>query len=82
VHDAVNFEVRTSDLTLALPIIKHTMENLPLARLFGCEVDVPIIADLKVGKHWGGATEVPANLLMDGQDRQLARWLKGLADAA
>jgi DNA polymerase-1 len=79
VHDAVNFEIRVEDLPVALPIIKHTMENLPLEQLFDCHVDVPIVADLKVGSHWGGATEIPAGLLKvrggDGVDTQLLEWL-------
>lgn len=81
VHDAVNFEVRIDDLPRALPIIKHTMENLPLKRLFDLDVDVPIIADLKVGQHWGGATEVPSGLLVGanagrGADTHLIEWLE------
>ena len=79
VHDAVNFEIRTEDLPVALPIIKHTMENLPLDKLFDCIIDVPIVADLKVGSHWGGATEVPAALLKPRTpwkgDTQLIEWL-------
>lgn len=58
VHDANNFQVHESVAHIALPIIKNTMENLPLARKFGCEIDLPIIADIKVGTHWGGATEL------------------------
>jgi len=81
VHDAVNFEIRIDHLPLALPRIKHTMENLPLSGLFGIEIDVPIIADLKVGSHWGGATEVPANLLKtygakDTASPALIQWLE------
>lgn len=79
VHDAVNFEVRIDDLPRALPLIKNTMENLPLERLFGINLSVPIVADLKVGSHWGGATEVPAGLLNvrddDKADTQLIEWL-------
>lgn len=58
VHDAINFEIRNDHLADALPIIKHTMENLPLKRVFGVSLDVPIISDLKVGSHWGGAQEL------------------------
>lgn len=80
VHDAVNFEVRIDDLPRALPRIKYTMENLPLEKLFGIHIDVPIVADLKVGSHWGGATEIPAGLLEvrggDGADTQLIEWLE------
>lgn len=58
VHDAVNFEVTNDELPIVLPIIKDTMENLPLERLFGIHLDVPIIADCKVGTRWGGAKEL------------------------
>lgn len=58
VHDAINFECRTGDLALALPLIKDTMENLPIKRLFGVTIDVPLVADIKVGKYWGDAKEL------------------------
>jgi DNA polymerase I-like protein with 3'-5' exonuclease and polymerase domains/uracil-DNA glycosylase len=78
VHDAVNFEIRIDDLPTALPLIKETMENLPLEKLFGINLDVPIIADLKVGSHWGGATEVPADLLSPNRraNVNLRNWLQ------
>lgn len=60
VHDAVNFEVPNEELPVVLPIIKDTMENLPLEKLFGIHLDVPIIADCKVGSRWGGAQELTA----------------------
>jgi DNA polymerase-1 len=58
VHDSLMFDVATKDLRRALPLIKHTMENLPLERLFGLSIDVPIVSDIKVGRYWGGATEL------------------------
>lgn len=58
VHDAVNFEIHNDDLVRALPIIKDIMEHLPLKKKFGCDIDIPIEADLKVGSHWGHAKEV------------------------
>lgn len=58
VHDAINFEFPHEELPDALPLIKETMENPPLERLFGVSLKVPIVADLKVGKYWGGATEL------------------------
>jgi DNA polymerase I-like protein with 3'-5' exonuclease and polymerase domains len=59
VHDAINFEIRDDHLARALPIIKDTMEDVrPLRKKFGVHVDVPIIADLKVGQHWGDAREL------------------------
>lgn len=58
VHDAVNFEIHKSCMAEALPIIQDTMEDLPLEKYFGVNIDIPIESDLKVGKHWGGATEL------------------------
>jgi len=58
VHDALMFEVRDDHVGLALPIIKDTMENLPLAKKFGCYLDVPIVADISAGKHWGQSKEL------------------------
>lgn len=60
VHDALNFEIHDDHLGLALPLIKDTMENLPLKRWFGVDLDIPIISDLKVGSHWGDAKELTA----------------------
>jgi DNA polymerase I-like protein with 3'-5' exonuclease and polymerase domains len=54
VHDSGLFEVRKKDTAKALPIIKRTMENLPLQKKFGVHLDVPIVADLKIGGHWAG----------------------------
>lgn len=58
VHDALLFEVRNECVGDALPIIKDTMENLPLERKFGVVLDIPIVSDLKVGTHWGDAREL------------------------
>lgn len=58
VHDAINFEIRNDHLARALPIIKSIMENLPLKKKFGTNLDIPIAADLKIGSHWGGAKEL------------------------
>jgi DNA polymerase I-like protein with 3'-5' exonuclease and polymerase domains len=59
VHDAVNFEIPNEELSVALPIIKDTMEDTArLQERFGINLDIPIIADLKVGERWGGAREL------------------------
>lgn len=59
VHDAINFEIRDDELCRALPIIKDTMEDPgPVRRKFGTVMDMPVIADLKVGRHWGDAAEM------------------------
>jgi DNA polymerase I-like protein with 3'-5' exonuclease and polymerase domains len=74
IHDAVNFEVHRDDAPHVMPIIKQTMENLPLERMFGVVLDVPIVADLKVGTYWGGATEL-SDVSMLQRPAQLARWI-------
>ncbi len=62
VHDAVNFEVRADAVAQVLPIIKDTMEDTePLRKQFGVVLDIPIIADLKLGSHWGDAHELEAD---------------------
>jgi DNA polymerase-1 len=73
VHDAINYEVPREELGVALPIIKHTMENLPLERVFGVDLNVPVIADCKVGTRWGGATEVDAADVMNWNDDLLEK---------
>lgn len=65
VHDAINFEIKNDHLHLALPIIKDTMEQLPLRQKFGVIMDIPIGVDIKVGSHWGHAKEVKADHVYD-----------------
>lgn len=72
VHDAVNFEVPHEELPVVLPMIKREMENPePLRKLFGVEMNVPIIADLKVGRRWGGAKEISPEMIEDWRDEYL-----------
>lgn len=65
VHDSLLFEVRNDALATALPIIKDSMENLPIKQKFGVDVDIPILADVAVGKHWGGAVELTPEQVYD-----------------
>lgn len=59
VHDAINFEIRDDYVARVLPIIKETMEDMDIIyRLFGTVVDIPIVADVSVGQHWGDKTEL------------------------
>jgi uracil-DNA glycosylase family 4 len=75
VHDAINFEIRDDDLWRALPIIKNTMEDPgPLRRKFGTILDIPIIADLKIGRHWGDSKEVE-NAEVIYSPHELALWM-------
>lgn len=65
VHDAVNYEVPEDEVRTVLPIIKDTMENLPLRKKFGVVLDVPLIADISVGMRWGGARELQTHEVYD-----------------
>jgi len=66
VHDALNYEIRDDHLAWALPIIKDTMENMDLVyRKFGTVVDIPIVADVAVGQHWGDKLELTEDQVYD-----------------
>lgn len=66
VHDALNFEIRDDELPRALPIIKDTMEDMEhLYKQFGVVVDIPIIADVAVGQHWGEKVELTPEQVYD-----------------
>lgn len=66
VHDALNFEIRDDELPRALPIIKDTMEDMDIVyRKFGTVVDIPIIADVAVGQHWGEKVELTPEQVYD-----------------
>lgn len=73
VHDAINFEVPVDELATVLPLIKKTMENPPLEQFFGYRPEVPIVADIGVGRAWGKSDEVPAELFNSRRD--LRRWI-------
>lgn len=66
VHDAINYEIRDDALPQALPIIKDTMEDMSIvARKFGVHVDIPIVADVSVGQHWGDKKELTPEQVYD-----------------
>jgi DNA polymerase-1 len=66
VHDAINYEIRDDHLAWALPIIKDTMEDMDIVyKKFGTVVDIPIIADVAVGQHWGDKTELTPDQVYD-----------------
>jgi DNA polymerase-1 len=58
VHDSLLMEVREDSVDKWVPIIRHTMENPPLKKKFGVELDVPIVVDITVGTHWSEGEEV------------------------
>lgn len=75
VHDAINFEVRNDHIGYLLPIIKKTMEDVSIPRRqFGVQITVPIVADIKIGRHWGDTQELHPNFIWDWPG------LEGIAD--
>jgi len=53
VHDSGLFEIRDDVVDKWVPVIRDTMQDLPLKKMFGAQLTVPIVVDIKVGKHWG-----------------------------
>lgn len=51
-HDAIFFEVREEKIDEVVPIIKDTMENLPLEKTFGARLRVPVVSEVEWGQHW------------------------------
>ena len=58
VHDSILFQIRDEHIDEYCTVIKRTMEDMAaVERAFHCTIDVPIIADVEVGQHWGEGTE-------------------------
>jgi uracil-DNA glycosylase family 4 len=51
-HDGIGFECRNDMVGEYTTVIKQVMENLPIRRTFGCDLQVPIVADVDWGQHW------------------------------
>ena len=73
VHDAINFQAPIDELEEVIPLIKHTMENVPMEEWFGVHLDVPIVADVATGERWGGAEELDNDMVTDPV--RLREWL-------
>jgi uracil-DNA glycosylase family 4 len=56
-HDGIGFEIREDKVDYYAPLIKETMENLPLERTFGTRLSVPLVADVEWGTHWSGTDD-------------------------
>lgn len=66
VHDAINFEIRDDYVARVAPLVKDTMEDMDhVYKQFGTVVDIPIVADVAVGQHWGDKTELYAEQVYD-----------------
>ena len=78
VHDATLFEVRNDYLMEICPRAKHILEHpKALEDVFHFDTDVPIVADVAVGKSWGAGIELHMEEGGDWQD-QLKTYLDGL----
>lgn len=53
VHDSILFEIREDVVDKWVPRIKQVMENLPLKKMFGVDLDIPIVADISISHYWG-----------------------------
>lgn len=77
VHDATLFEVRNDYLMEFCPRAKHILEHpKALEDVFHFDTDVPIVADVAVGKSWGAGIELHMEEGGDWQD-QLKTYLDG-----
>lgn len=78
VHDATLFEVRNDYLMEFCPRAKHILEHpKALEDVFHFDTDVPIVADVAVGRSWGAGIELHMEEGGDWQD-QLKTYLNGL----
>ena len=78
VHDATLFEVRNDYLMEFCPKAKHILEHpKALEDVFHFDTDVPIVADVAVGKSWGAGIELHMEEGEDWKD-QLKTYLDGL----
>lgn len=54
VHDSILLEVRVEHAEQTAATVKEIMETLPVTSLFGWKPNVPIVADTKIHRFWGG----------------------------
>ena len=58
IHDAILSEIRNDCVDKYARLVKATMEDMSyVKRLYGATIDVPILADVSVGQHWGETHE-------------------------
>jgi DNA polymerase-1 len=56
-HDAVFLQVREEVVTEVASVVKETMENLPLKKTFGADIDIPIEVEVEWDQHWTGTPD-------------------------
>jgi DNA polymerase-1 len=53
-HDQLMFEIRDDHVDEIAPLIRDTMQDMDhVEKVFGAQIDVPILAEIEVGQHWG-----------------------------
>jgi DNA polymerase I-like protein with 3'-5' exonuclease and polymerase domains len=67
-HDGIGFEIKEDRVEHYAPLIKETLENLPLAKTFGARISVPLIADVEAGTHWKGIEDASGLGFVDNGD--------------
>jgi DNA polymerase-1 len=65
VHDSLLYEGDEAHIAQTLPIIKETMENLPIRRKFGVGITVPLVANVTCSRHWGEGQELTDDEIYD-----------------
>jgi DNA polymerase-1 len=68
VHDETLYEIHKKDVRRALPLIHSTMENLPLQRVFGLSLSVPLVANLTCAKHWTDGQDLSIEEIYDWKE--------------
>lgn len=77
VHDAVNVEADDEVAVEAAQLLVESLEDMDnMRRLFGLEMTVPILADCKMGRHWGDSKEVERETLFDSSALRL--WMRSV----
>ena len=59
VHDAIYSYVKCEYLEWGAQILRHYMESIPIKKIFGVELKVPMVADVSFGVNMGEMYELP-----------------------
>ena len=65
IHDAINLVVPEEEASVIIPKIREVMQTLPLYKMFGVNLTVPIVADVKIGRYWGDTMEIDNSISED-----------------
>jgi DNA polymerase I-like protein with 3'-5' exonuclease and polymerase domains len=57
VHDEMDLLVRNDSIDKVASLVKATMEDVSWVKRWGVILDVPIVAEVEIGTHWGSVSE-------------------------